>query len=115
MGLRVEILDQGLGAGLQIVTERRRHEVFHDEIAVFRESLRHVRRETGLAAPEAPRFLRAVGQDRVPRLQAVPCFRGERPRWPAMVWPISAKLAWMPTECGFNPGPENSTGTCSRV
>src|SRR6185369_7796330 len=112
MRLRIEVFDQLPGARLEIVAAGRRHEVFDHEIAVFGEGLRHLRREAGVAALEAPGFF---GKDRVHNGQAVPCFNGLRPRWPAMVWPISAKLARMPTECGLKSGPENSTGTCSRV
>ena len=47
--------------------------------------------------------------------QLLPCARGARPRCPAMVWPMSAKVSRRPSARGSTPGPKNRTGTCSRV
>ncbi len=110
--LGVEVFDQLFRAALESVAELGRHEVFDHQISVLGEGLRHFLREAGIAALEAPRLL---GEDRVHSAHAVPCFSGARPRCDAIVWPISAKLPRMPTECGLKSGPKNITGTCSRV
>src|SRR3954453_13828260 len=102
----VELLDQSFGARLQVVAEDNRHEVLDDEIAVLGESFCHFRRDPLLVAPEALWLLHAGRGERVQSAQAVPCLRAPIPRWAAIVWPMSAKLPRMPTECGFNPGPE---------
>ena len=67
-----------------------------------------------LPNPSSPRGRRAYHVSISLRNER-PCASSAKPRWPARVWPISAKLSRTPSAAGRRPGPNASTGTFSRV